>query len=146
MVLHEQRTYNTRTKHVQRISNTHIQHISKHISNTHTTHIQHAHNTYPTHIQNPPRYDGQIFVKPPEVLTRDRLLSMYQVKPVLAKLRQTLLASAGALVFSTLVLAGVVQFNGPLDDGKIRKPREVNAEGIIFSDKVKSLRQVWLVG
>ena len=88
------------------------------------------------------RYDGQIFVKPPEILTRDRLLSIYQVKPVLAKLRQTLIASAGALVFSTLVLAGVVQFNGPLDSGKIRKPREVTTDGIIFSERVKSLSQV----
>lgn len=88
------------------------------------------------------RYDGQIFVKPPEILTRDRLLSIYQVKPVLAKLRQTLIASAGALVFSTLVLAGVVQFNGPLDSGKIRKPREVTNDGIIFSDRVRSLSQL----
>ena len=33
------------------------------------------------------RYDGQVFVKPPEVLTRDRLLGTYEVKPVLARLR-----------------------------------------------------------
>jgi hypothetical protein len=32
-------------------------------------------------------YDGQVFVKPPEVLTRDRLLGTYEVKPVLARLR-----------------------------------------------------------
>lgn len=70
------------------------------------------------------------------------MLSIYQVKPVLAKLRQTLIASAGALVFSTLVLAGVVQFNGPADGGKIRKPREVTSDGIIFSDRVRSLSQL----
>lgn len=33
------------------------------------------------------RYDGQVFVKPPEVLARDRLLGTYEVKPVLARLR-----------------------------------------------------------
>lgn len=32
-------------------------------------------------------YDGQTFIKPPEVLTRDRLLGMYEVKPILRKLR-----------------------------------------------------------
>lgn len=36
------------------------------------------------------RYDGQVFVKPPEVLTRDRLLGTYEVKPVLARLRLVL--------------------------------------------------------
>lgn len=33
------------------------------------------------------RYDGQVFVKPPEVLARDRLLGTYEVKPVLGRLR-----------------------------------------------------------
>lgn len=36
---------------------------------------------------HPCRYDGQVFVKPPEVLARDRLLGTYEVRPVLARLR-----------------------------------------------------------
>lgn len=51
-------------------------------------------------------YDGQTFVKPPEVLARDRLMGTYEVKPVLAKLRRslavgmaTLLVSVSSLVF-----------------------------------------------
>jgi hypothetical protein len=55
------------------------------------------------------RYDGQVFVKPPEVLTRDRLLSSYQVKPVLAKLRQTLLGAGVVLLTSAVLLAGLIQ-------------------------------------
>ena len=35
-------------------------------------------------------YDGQFFVKPPEILARDRLLGMYQTRPVLKRLRTTL--------------------------------------------------------
>ena len=47
-----------------------------------------AHKTiHPTPPTWPARYDGQVFVKPPEVLTRDRLLGTYEVKPVLARLR-----------------------------------------------------------
>jgi hypothetical protein len=55
------------------------------------------------------RYDGQVFVKPPEVLTRDRLLSSYQVRPVLAKLRQTLLGAGVVLLTSAVLLAGLIQ-------------------------------------
>lgn len=55
------------------------------------------------------RYDGQVFVKPPKVLTRDRLLSSYQVKPVLAKLRQTLLGAGVVLLTSAVLLTGLIQ-------------------------------------
>jgi len=34
-------------------------------------------------------YDGQTWVKPPEVLTRDRLVAEYQVQPLLRRLRAT---------------------------------------------------------
>lgn len=86
-------------------------------------------------------YDGQIFVKPPEVLTRDRLLGTYQVKPVLLKLRQTLLVSASALLLSSLVLAGVIKINGPLES-QIPRPREINMNGVIYSERVRSLDQL----
>jgi hypothetical protein len=34
-------------------------------------------------------YDGQSWTKPPEVLTRDRLLVSYQVQPILGRLHRT---------------------------------------------------------
>lgn len=39
---------------------------------------------------------AQIYVKPPEMLTRDRLLGAYQVRPVLDTLKTSLLGLAGA--------------------------------------------------
>uniref|UniRef100_A0A1D2A2R1 DUF1230 family protein n=1 Tax=Auxenochlorella protothecoides TaxID=3075 RepID=A0A1D2A2R1_AUXPR len=50
-------------------------------------------------------YDGQIFVKPPEVLARDRLLGMYEVRPVLRRLRITLQVLGASLAASSLALA-----------------------------------------
>nr|YP_009504567.1 hypothetical protein [Cyanophora sudae]AWW13677.1 hypothetical protein [Cyanophora sudae] len=35
-------------------------------------------------------YDGQVWVKPSEVLIKDRLVGIYQVRPILDRLKQTL--------------------------------------------------------
>ncbi|XP_015901627.2 protein CONSERVED IN THE GREEN LINEAGE AND DIATOMS 27, chloroplastic [Ziziphus jujuba] len=43
-------------------------------------------------------YDGQMWVKPPEVLARDRLLGSYKVKPVVKLLKQTLVGTGVLLV------------------------------------------------
>nr|GLL26426.1 uncharacterized protein LOC109177499 [Ipomoea trifida] len=43
-------------------------------------------------------YDGQMWVKPPEILARDRLLGSYKVKPVIALLKQTLVGTGAFLV------------------------------------------------
>ncbi|XP_038719849.1 protein CONSERVED IN THE GREEN LINEAGE AND DIATOMS 27, chloroplastic isoform X2 [Tripterygium wilfordii] len=43
-------------------------------------------------------YDGQMWVKPPEVLARDRLLGSYKVKPVIQMLKQTLVGIGVLLV------------------------------------------------
>ncbi|XP_043721223.1 uncharacterized protein ycf36-like [Telopea speciosissima] len=51
-------------------------------------------------------YDGQIWVKTAEVLARDRLLGSYSVKPVLNRLKFTLVGLA-----ASLVLCGVLLFN-----------------------------------
>lgn len=48
-------------------------------------------------------YDGQMWVKPPEVLARDRLLGSYKVKPVIKMLKQTLVGT-GALLVSGVLL------------------------------------------
>lgn len=55
-------------------------------------------------------------MKPPEVLTRDRLLASYQVKPVLTKLRQTLLGAGVVLLTSAVLLGGLIQ-SGTDEDG-----------------------------
>ena len=50
-------------------------------------------------------YDGQTWVKTPQVLMRDRLMSNYTVKPALARLKRTLLGLGSALVASMMLLA-----------------------------------------
>lgn len=88
-------------------------------------------------------YDGQTFVKPPEVLARDRLLGAYEVKPILARLKTTLAGSTAALVLSAGLLVGLVQAgtdsDGVYGRGAARVPRQVTMNGIIYSDKVKDL-------
>lgn len=44
-------------------------------------------------------YDGQTWIKPPEVLSRDRLVVSYQVQPILKRLLQTF----GILVLFVLI-------------------------------------------
>ncbi|XP_022149445.1 uncharacterized protein LOC111017873 [Momordica charantia] len=48
-------------------------------------------------------YDGQMWVKPPEVLARDRLLGSYKVKPVIKMLKQTLVGTGIVLVSAVLL-------------------------------------------
>uniref|UniRef100_A0A5B7BJ56 DUF1230 family protein n=1 Tax=Davidia involucrata TaxID=16924 RepID=A0A5B7BJ56_DAVIN len=48
-------------------------------------------------------YDGQMWVKPPEILARDRLLGSYKVKPVIKLLKQTLVGT-GVLLVTTVLL------------------------------------------
>jgi hypothetical protein len=52
-------------------------------------------------------YDGQTWTKPPEVLTRDRLIVSYQVQPILQRLKQTfsilvLFVFGGSLIWNFL--------------------------------------------
>eukprot|EP01025_Chloroclados_australasicus_P033697 TRINITY_DN3441_c1_g1_i1.p1 TRINITY_DN3441_c1_g1~~TRINITY_DN3441_c1_g1_i1.p1 ORF type:complete len:313 (-),score=10.74 TRINITY_DN3441_c1_g1_i1:488-1339(-) len=49
-------------------------------------------------------YDGQVWVKPPQVLMRDRLLGNYTVKPTLQRLRNTLVSLAGGLAATVAIL------------------------------------------
>lgn len=48
-------------------------------------------------------YDGQQWTKPPEVLSRDRLILTYQVKPVLLRLQWTI-----GTIFFMVVAGGTV--------------------------------------
>jgi hypothetical protein len=61
------------------------------------------------------RYDGQTFVKPPEVLTRDRLLGTYEVKPTLARLKATLLGTGSSLLVSAVLLIGLINSQADAD-------------------------------
>ncbi|GJP31435.1 hypothetical protein CLOM_g12264 [Closterium sp. NIES-68] len=49
-------------------------------------------------------YDGQVWVKTPELLARDRLLASYKVKPVLNRLKTTLLGLGLSLAATTALL------------------------------------------
>nr|ASQ40359.1 hypothetical protein [Cyanoptyche gloeocystis] len=44
-------------------------------------------------------YDGQLWVKTPELLIKDRLVAIYQVKPLLYRLKQTFELFATSLFF-----------------------------------------------
>ncbi|KAL4378218.1 hypothetical protein GQ457_02G008170 [Hibiscus cannabinus] len=57
-------------------------------------------------------YDGQMWVKPPEVLARDRLLGSYKVKPVIKLLKQTLVGTGALLVTSVFLFV----FATPVED------------------------------
>ncbi len=62
-----------------------------------------------------PRYDGQTWVKPPEVLTRDRLLGAYEVRPAMQKLRTSLLGSGGMLLLCAVLLFGLIRTGADAD-------------------------------
>ncbi|KAJ8651066.1 hypothetical protein MRB53_004089 [Persea americana] len=57
-------------------------------------------------------YDGQMWVKPPEVLARDRLLGSYKVKPVIKLLKQTLVGTGVLLVTAVSLFV----FATPVED------------------------------
>ncbi|XP_060208475.1 uncharacterized protein ycf36 [Lycium barbarum] len=52
-------------------------------------------------------YDGQIWVKTPEVLARDRLLGSFSVKPVLSRLKNTLVVLATSLLVCVVVFINI---------------------------------------
>ncbi|GBF89149.1 DUF1230 family protein [Raphidocelis subcapitata] len=91
-------------------------------------------------------YDGAQFVKPPEVLGRDRLLGTYEVRPALAKLRSTMVGAAALLVVCSILLSGLIRAGSDEDGvygrGSMRTPRQVTASGVIYSKRVKDLSQL----
>ncbi|HEY9736612.1 MAG TPA: CGLD27 family protein [Trichocoleus sp.] len=48
-------------------------------------------------------YDGQVWVKPEDVVSRDRLIVDYQVKPILRRIQKTFGAIAGLLAAGLIV-------------------------------------------
>ncbi|KAK9827408.1 hypothetical protein WJX74_000205 [Apatococcus lobatus] len=83
-------------------------------------------------------YDGQVFVKPPEVLARDRLLGSYTVRPILSRLKTTLLGSGVALALS---FAGLFALSSLDPEGARQQllPRQITSNGVIYSQAVKDI-------
>jgi len=77
-------------------------------------------------------YDGQIFLKPPEVLARDRLLGTYEVKPILTNLKLVLYGTMGGLFACTLTLA---LFDNIQETYASQVPSARRAEGGILYNK-----------
>lgn len=48
-------------------------------------------------------YDGQTWTKPQEILTRDRLIVTYEIKPILQRLQFTFAGLAGMFLIGTIV-------------------------------------------
>eukprot|EP00250_Pteridium_aquilinum_P000993 c11171_g1_i1 orf=105-1061(+) len=57
-------------------------------------------------------YDGEIWIKPPEVLARDRLLGSYKVKPALSRVKFTLIGLAASLAVCTLFFLTIQETHG----------------------------------
>lgn len=49
-------------------------------------------------------YDGQVWVKTPQILMRDRLLNNYTIMPAMQRIRRSLVASSAACVLSVAAL------------------------------------------
>ncbi|KAK3221390.1 hypothetical protein Dsin_008415 [Dipteronia sinensis] len=89
-------------------------------------------------------YDGQMWVKPPEVLARDRLLGAYKVKPVIKLLKQTLIGTGALLVtaVSLFIFATPVEHffhtplatnenNSDISASKINKKFDIRKEDLL---------------
>lgn len=91
-------------------------------------------------------YDGQFFVKPPEILTRDRLLGTYEVRPVMGRLRKTLQYTGIALIATSVSLVILIRSGSDADGvygrGAAKGPVQVTPEGPLLSSKVKSLQDL----
>ncbi|KAI4380869.1 hypothetical protein MLD38_007008 [Melastoma candidum] len=73
-------------------------------------------------------YDGQVWVKTTEILARDRLLGSYTVKPVLSKLKYTLVSLAASLCLCVVLLLNV---DGITEKGSPYKATEKSIERAI---------------
>ncbi|XP_039031777.1 uncharacterized protein LOC120166612 [Hibiscus syriacus] len=72
-------------------------------------------------------YDGQIWVKTAEVLARDRLLGSFTVKPVLIKLKYTLVTLAASSLVCVLPLLSLDQGG---QEGSYMTSKETQARAI----------------
>ncbi|GMH06374.1 hypothetical protein Nepgr_008214 [Nepenthes gracilis] len=82
-------------------------------------------------------YDGQMWVKPPEVLARDRLLGSYKVKPIIKLLKQTLIGTGALLVIAVLLFT----FATPVEDFLLATFTQRDNTSTASSDKTDNLRK-----
>lgn len=87
-------------------------------------------------------YDGQFFVKPPEILTRDRLLGVYEARPVLNKLKRTLQGTGALLLGFAVALSVIISSSSDSDGVYGRGASRITPDGIIFSDKVSRMQDL----
>jgi hypothetical protein len=93
-------------------------------------------------------YDGQFFVKPPEILTRDRLVGAYEVRPVMARLRRTLAGEGGALAAVAAALAVSISAGTDAEGAYGRgagapRPAHMTADGTpLYSSRVYSAEEL----
>mmetsp|Transcript_45259 Transcript_45259/g.75507 ORF Transcript_45259/g.75507 Transcript_45259/m.75507 type:complete len:321 (+) Transcript_45259:101-1063(+) len=83
-------------------------------------------------------YDGQIWVKSPEVLSRDRLLGSYKVKPILGRAKNTMLSCAAVLALSSSLFGGVLSLEP--EEAKLQRapvPR-ITSEGLVYRSSSSS--------
>ncbi|KAK9946280.1 hypothetical protein M0R45_011753 [Rubus argutus] len=76
-------------------------------------------------------YDGQIWVKTAEVLARDRLLGSFSVKPVLSRLKLTLVSLAASILACVLVILYI-------DGGQIQEAENRVIRGVYNDDSARS--------
>lgn len=88
-------------------------------------------------------YDGQFFVKPPEILTRDRLLGVYEARPVLNKLKTTLQGTGALLLASAITLSVIISSSSDADGVYGRGASRITPDGILFSDKVSRVQDLY---
>ncbi|KAL8166514.1 hypothetical protein V2J09_008013 [Rumex salicifolius] len=81
-------------------------------------------------------YDGQIWVKTPEVLTRDRLLGSFQVKPILNRLKNILIVQAAALLTCGLLIVDFETSQNAYGDSDVGDGRVV--AGVYSEESARS--------
>ena len=89
-------------------------------------------------------YDGERFVKPPEVLARDRLLGTYEVTPVMRRLKATMASTGGGLLLCGALLTTAIHAGADPDGVYGRgaasvRPSQVLPDGVLYSKGVKSM-------
>ena len=92
--------------------------------------VAHHHLTAAAAVQETGWYDGQIFVKPPELLARDRLTGTYEVNPVMQRLRYTMAGTGAGLALCAVLLVGGIRLSADADGvygrgAAVRSPTQV---------------------
>ncbi|CAI0421035.1 unnamed protein product [Linum tenue] len=80
-------------------------------------------------------YDGQIWVKTAEVLTRDRLLGSITVKPVLSRLKNTLVTLAVMLFVCVLLF---INLEREANTYRLEEGRDRSVPGVYNDDSARS--------